>query len=88
MAEPVGSGSDEPRELWRGGFATWAMLPAWIATGEATLMAPCGGRHLAECWRRWLVLLAALAVLWLYQLATLAFRRLNVICAQHAGIHP
>ena len=54
------------------------MLPTWIATGLATVVALVA----AAIWLRglswWLVLLGALAVLWLYQLATLLYRRTNV----------
>jgi uncharacterized membrane protein YdbT with pleckstrin-like domain len=80
-ATATGAADDPMRELWRGGYSTQAMLPTWVVTGLITLAVLIGAIVLStktSLGKWWLVLLAALAILWLYQAASLFYRRWNV----------
>lgn len=73
-----GEEGDE-KELWKGGYSSKAMIEAWFLTAMVTI----GSVAVWIWWRPqnagwWLVLLAGLALLWLYQLLVLAYRRVNV----------
>ncbi|MBU4270501.1 MAG: PH domain-containing protein [Planctomycetes bacterium] len=70
---------DEPeRELWRGGYSSKAMIGGWVISGLVTLVLLVVG----VLWVRqavwWLVLLAVILLVWLYHVAVLCYRRMNV----------
>ncbi|MCD4727445.1 MAG: PH domain-containing protein [Pirellulales bacterium] len=70
---------DEPeRELWRGGYSSKAMIGGWVISGLVTLVLLVVG----VLWVRqavwWIVLLAAILLVWLYHVAVLCYRRMNV----------
>ena len=70
------NGGDEEEGLWRGGYCSKAMIGAWIASGLITV-ALLGVAIWLGGWVWWAVL-AAIAVLWVYQLGKLCYRRWSV----------
>ncbi len=70
---------DEPeRELWRGGYSSKAMIGGWVISGLATLLL----LFLGALWVRqavwWLVLVAAILLVWLYHVVILCYRKMSV----------
>jgi membrane protein YdbS with pleckstrin-like domain len=76
LGMPGLAGDDEPeQELWKGGYSGKAMVGPWIAGVIASI-----GLIVASVLfpPAILVLLALLALLWLWLVATLAYRKLNI----------
>lgn len=69
---------DEPeKELWNGGYSTRAMVGAWLFSSMFTLAMIVLVVWLWEPWVAYSAL-AAVLLLWLYQLAVMSYRKVNV----------
>ncbi|MEE8451568.1 MAG: PH domain-containing protein [Thermoguttaceae bacterium] len=69
---------DEPeRELWKGGYSTKAMIGAWVFSSAVTLAMIA---LVVWRWQAWVAYsaLAIVVLLWLYQLAVMSYRKVNV----------
>jgi len=69
---------DEPEnELWEGGYSPKAMLGAWVLSGLISIVLIVFAVYMGNG-TVWIVLLSAIALLWLFQLIKLCFRRMNI----------
>lgn len=70
--------ADEPeQDLWQGGYSPKAMIGRWAASAAITIalvVLAVWARNAYVAWGT----VVALALLWLYQAAVLAYRRMNV----------
>jgi hypothetical protein len=65
-------------ELWRGGYSSKAMVGAWAISAAASIILLLAGILWVSGFWYWLMLLAVMALPWLYNLAVLAYRRMSV----------
>lgn len=80
---PSGQSTQNPRisrldpevELWQGRYSAKAMVGTWVLCGLLTI---AGGLAMVTAAAMALAVLATLAFLWLYSLAVLVYRRLQV----------
>ncbi|HEY4761571.1 MAG TPA: PH domain-containing protein [Thermoguttaceae bacterium] len=70
---------DEPEEeLWRGGYSPKAMIEAWCLSGLISIgLLIIGFLWVRQAWY-WVILLLAMLIPWIYNLAKLIYRRLSV----------
>ena len=72
-------GQEEPeRELWRGGYSSKAMMPAWVTSGLISLVLLVIGILWVREALWWLVLVVAMILPWVYSFAVLGYRRMSV----------
>lgn len=72
------SGDQEPEtEIWQGGYSPKAMIGAWVGSGVLTLVLLVVG---IVMWQGpvWLAVVLSILLLWLFQLARLVYRRLEI----------
>jgi len=70
---------DEPEdELWHGGYSSKAMIGTWILSGLVSIvLLVVWALYVRTSWI-WVTMLVGLALLWIYQLGKLIYRRMNV----------
>jgi membrane protein YdbS with pleckstrin-like domain len=73
------SADEAEQTIWEGGYSPKAMIGAWVLSGILTVALVVGGIILAEGdGRIWAGIAAAVVLLWVVQLARLAYRRLSI----------
>ncbi len=71
------SRNDPEVDVWSGSYSPKAMVPSWAAGALLSVLALVGGATVAAGAYIW-VALAAVAVIWLYLVGLLAYRRVSI----------
>lgn len=78
MANGKATSVEPEKELWRGGFSPKAMIGGWALSAGISLLLLVGGIVWAKELKYWLILVALMAIPWLYHAAILCYRRMSV----------
>lgn len=76
--QPSALSDESERELWQGGYSPKAMIGPWLLADVVTVALVVAGAIWVRSGWLWLLIIAALVVIWAYLLAVLAYRRLSV----------
>lgn len=76
--QPTALDEEPERELWQGGYSPKAMIGPWLLADALTILLIVVGAIWVRSGWLWLLIVAALVILWGYLLAVLAYRRLSV----------
>ncbi|MBN2474667.1 MAG: PH domain-containing protein [Pirellulales bacterium] len=78
LASRQATADEAEKGLWQGGYCSKAMVGTWILSGLITLVLLLIWAFYVRNGTAWIVLIVAIAFLWLFQLFRLCYRRMNI----------